>query len=81
MDDTNPAFGQKYTQNQISAGAGGPIIKDKLFTFGAITFSHRTDPLLSLLAADPLTLERLGNFHVGHPRTEPAREPELGGGM
>ncbi len=60
VDGTNPAFGQKYTQNQLSAGAGGPIIKDKLFTFGAISFSHRTDPLLSLLAADPLTLQRLG---------------------
>ncbi len=60
VDDTNPAFGQKYTQNQLSAGAGGPIIKDKLFTFGAITFTHRTDPLLSLLTADPLTLQRLG---------------------
>ena len=60
VDDTNPAFGQKYTQNQISFGAGGPIVKDKLFTFGALSFSRRTDPLLSLLAADPLTLQRLG---------------------
>ena len=60
VDDTNDAFGQKYTQNQISFGAGGPILKDKLFTFGALTFSRRTDPLLSLLAADPLTLQRLG---------------------
>ena len=60
VDDTNPAFAQKYKQNQISFGAGGPIIKDKLFTFGALTFSRRTDALLSLLAADPLTLERLG---------------------
>ncbi|HEY3112768.1 MAG TPA: TonB-dependent receptor [Gemmatimonadaceae bacterium] len=60
VDDSNPTFGQKYTQNQISFGAGGPIVKDKLFTFGALTFSRRTDPLLSLLAADPLTLQRLG---------------------
>jgi hypothetical protein len=60
VDDSNPAFGQKYTQNQINLGAGGPIVKDKLFTFGALSFSRRTDPLLSLLAADPLTLERLG---------------------
>jgi hypothetical protein len=60
VDDTSPAFGQKYTQNQINLGAGGPIVKDKLFTFGALSFSHRTDPLLSLLAADPLTLQRLG---------------------
>jgi hypothetical protein len=58
--DTNSAFGQKYTQNQVNFGAGGPIIKDKLFTFGALSFSRRTDPLLSLLAADPLTLQRLG---------------------
>src|ERR1700693_503520 len=67
VDDTNPAFGQKYTQNQLSGGAGGPIIKDRLFTFGAISFSHRTDPLLSLLAADPLTLQRLGT-HPGSLR-------------
>jgi hypothetical protein len=60
VDDTNPAFGQKYTQNQLNFGAGGPLIKNKLFTFGALTFTHRTDPLLSLLAADPLTLQRLG---------------------
>ncbi len=60
VDDSNPTFGQKYTQNQISFGVGGPIIKDRLFTFGALTFSRRTDPLLSLLAADPLTLQRLG---------------------
>ncbi|HEY0527721.1 MAG TPA: carboxypeptidase regulatory-like domain-containing protein [Gemmatimonadaceae bacterium] len=60
VDAANSAFGQKYTQNSISGGVGGPIIKDKLFTFGAISFSRRTDPLLSLLAADPLTLQRLG---------------------
>ena len=58
--DTNSAFAQKYTQNQVNFAAGGPIIKDKLFTFGALSFSRRTDPLLSLLAADPLTLQRLG---------------------
>ncbi|HJP59670.1 MAG TPA: carboxypeptidase regulatory-like domain-containing protein [Gemmatimonadaceae bacterium] len=60
VDDSNPSFGQKYNQNQFNLGVGGPIIKDKLFTFGAVSFSRRTDPLLSLLAADPLTLERLG---------------------
>jgi hypothetical protein len=60
VDDSNPTFGQKYTQNQINIGVGGPIMKDRLFAFGALTFSRRTDPLLSLLAADPLTLQRLG---------------------
>ena len=60
VDDANSTFGQKYTQNSISGGVGGPIIKDKLFAFGALSFSRRTNPLLSLLAADPLTLQRLG---------------------
>jgi len=60
VEDSSEAFGQKYTQNQISFGFGGPIVRNKLFTFGALTFSRRTDPLLSLLAADPLTLQRLG---------------------
>ena len=53
-------FAQKYTQNQISGGFGGPIIKDKLFAFGAASFTRRTDPLQSLLAADPLALQRIG---------------------
>ncbi len=59
-EDSSAAFGQKYNQNQVNVGAGGPIIKDKLFAFGAASFSRRTDALLSLLAADPLTLDRLG---------------------
>ena len=53
-------FSQKYTQNQINTGIGGPIIKDKMFIFGAASFSRRTDPLQSLLAADPLALQRIG---------------------
>jgi hypothetical protein len=60
VDDPENTFSQKYTQNQISGGAGGPIIKDKLFTFGAVSFTHRTDPVQSLLAADPLALQRIG---------------------
>ncbi|HKY98872.1 MAG TPA: carboxypeptidase regulatory-like domain-containing protein, partial [Gemmatimonadaceae bacterium] len=60
VDDPESAFAQKYTQNQISGGFGGPIIKNKLFTFGAVSFTRRTDPLQSLLAADPLALQRLG---------------------
>ncbi len=60
VDDGENAFSQKYTQNQVSGGFGGPIIKNKLFTFGALTLTRRTDPLQSLLAADPLALQRLG---------------------
>ncbi|MFN2601911.1 MAG: carboxypeptidase regulatory-like domain-containing protein [Gemmatimonadaceae bacterium] len=53
-------FAQKYTQNQISGGFGGPIVKNKLFAFGAASFTRRTDPLQDLLAADPLALQRIG---------------------
>jgi hypothetical protein len=53
-------FSQKYTQNQVNGGIGGPIVKDKLFIFGAASLSRRTDPLQSLLAADPLALQRIG---------------------
>lgn len=53
-------FSQKYTQNQFNTGIGGPIIKDKMFIFGAASVSRRTDPLQSLLAADPLALQRIG---------------------
>jgi hypothetical protein len=60
VDDGDNAFSQKYTQNQVNLGFGGPIVKNKLFTFGALTLTKRTDPLQDLLAADPLALERLG---------------------
>jgi hypothetical protein len=60
VEDPDNAFSSRYTQNQVSGGFGGPIIKDKLFAFGAASFSRRTDPLQSLLAADPLALQRLG---------------------
>jgi len=57
----NPAgFTQKYRQNQLSAGFGGPLVRDKLFGFGALQWNRRTDDVLSLLAADPLTLQRMG---------------------
>lgn len=51
---------QKYRQNQISLGLGGPIVKDELFAFGALQWNRRTDNVVSLLASDPITLDRLG---------------------
>lgn len=60
VQEEENTFSQKYTQNQLSGGFGGAIIKDKLFAFGAASFTRRTDPLQSLLAADPLALQRIG---------------------
>src|SRR5690242_2448077 len=60
-DQSTPTtFGQGYTQHQLSGGIGGPIIKDKLFYFGAFQLRRRLDPLQTITAADALTLERLG---------------------
>ncbi|MEO5579126.1 MAG: carboxypeptidase regulatory-like domain-containing protein [Gemmatimonadaceae bacterium] len=60
VDEAESAFSQKYRQNQVNAGFGGPIVRNKLFTFGAFSLTRRTDPVQSLLAADPLALQRLG---------------------
>jgi hypothetical protein len=53
-------FGQGYTQNQIGGGMGGPIMRDRLFVFGALQGRWRDQALPSLSTADPATLERLG---------------------
>ncbi len=57
--DTSPVA-QGYTQNQFSGGMGGPIIKDKLFVFGALQLRRREDIVPNLGNADALTLERFG---------------------
>ncbi len=54
------AFGQSYLQNSFSGGIGGPIIKDRLFVFGAFQLRERYDPIQSLTTANATTLERLG---------------------
>ncbi|HEY2026454.1 MAG TPA: carboxypeptidase regulatory-like domain-containing protein [Gemmatimonadaceae bacterium] len=60
VDESSASFGQKYQQNALSFGTGGPIKQDEAFVFGAASISRRTNPLSSLLAADPQTLARLG---------------------
>ena len=57
---TSGAFGGAYDQNQFGAGIGFPIIKDRLFFFGALQGRRRSDLLPSLLAADAATRSRLG---------------------
>lgn len=60
VDESSTSFGQKYLQNSLSFGTGGPIIEDEAFIFGAMSVSRRTNPLSSLLAANTQTLTRLG---------------------
>src|SRR5205807_2524504 len=57
---TTSPFGQGYTQNQLSGGMGGPIVRNRLFVFGALQARWRGQALPSLASADPLTLARLG---------------------
>lgn len=57
---TSGAFGGAFNQNQFGAGVGFPIIKDRLFFFGALQGRRRADLLPSLLAADDDTRSRLG---------------------
>lgn len=54
------AFGQGYLQNSFSGGIGGPLIKDRLFLFGAFQLRKRYDPIQSLTTANAATLQRLG---------------------
>jgi len=51
---------QGFNQNQLSAGFGGPIVKDKLFFFGAMQLRRREDIVPNLGNADATTLERFG---------------------
>ena len=60
VDEASASFGQKYQQNSLSFGLGGPLRADEAFAFGAGSVSRRTNPLSSLLAANALTLSRLG---------------------
>ena len=57
---TTGAFGGAYNQNQFGAGIGFPIVKDRLFFFGALQGRRKEDLLPSLLAADDATRARLG---------------------
>jgi hypothetical protein len=54
------AFGQGFTQNQLSAGVGGPIRRDRLFYFVSGQAQRRASPLQSLLGADPVALRLAG---------------------
>ena len=62
-DDESAAYGQRYTQHQLSGGLGGPLVRDKLFLFGSFQLRHRAEGLQSLLDADREILGRLGTSY------------------
>ena len=58
--ESSSPVAQGYTQNQFSSGFGGPILKDKLFVFGALQLRRREDIVPNLGNADAGTLLRFG---------------------
>ena len=58
-DESSP-FTRGYTQNQLSGGLGGPLVRDRLFIFASGQARLRDDAQMSLLDATPTDLERLG---------------------
>ena len=58
--ETSSPFGQGFTQNQLGGGMGGPIVRNRLFVFGALQGRWRDQGLTSLSSIDPSTLARLG---------------------
>jgi hypothetical protein len=56
----NAAFSRKYSLDRLSGSIGGPLIKDRLFAFGAVEASRKVNPIATLLVSDPVTDLRLG---------------------
>ncbi|MDF1505530.1 carboxypeptidase regulatory-like domain-containing protein, partial [Roseisolibacter sp. H3M3-2] len=54
------AFGQGFTQNSLSLGVGGPFVRDRAFWFVSGSVQRRSNPLQSLVGADPEALRLIG---------------------
>jgi hypothetical protein len=60
VDGGDSPFTSGFTQNTLSGGLGGPIVNNRLFVFGSVQATLRTDAQPTLLDATPTDLERLG---------------------
>ncbi len=57
---TTGSAGGGYTQNRLSGGVGGPIVRDRLFWFLSFSAQRRTDDLYSLIPEDRDAVSALG---------------------
>ncbi len=57
---TDNVFTSGQTSQQVGAGFGGALRKDKLFLFGSFNVNRAVNPMASLDRADATTLLRLG---------------------
>lgn len=55
-----PDWGGGFTQNRVSGGLGGPIVRDKLFYFFSFQAQRRSDELYSLTPDDSEAVSALG---------------------
>ncbi len=60
LDPGNSPFTEGYTQNQLSGGIGGPIVKDKVFIFASGMARLQATPEQTLFSATAADLTRLG---------------------
>ena len=60
VEEDTSAFAQGFTQNQLSGGLGGPLVKNRLFLFGSLQARLRSDAQQTLLSATNPDLGRLG---------------------
>lgn len=60
VTEDSSAFAQGYTQNTLSGGIGGPIVKDRLFIYGSGQARLRSDPQQTILTAGAADYTRLG---------------------
>ncbi len=60
LGGSGDAFTGGNSQQRLSGGFGGPIVRDKLFAFGSFQVDRSMSPVASLSSADATTIGRLG---------------------
>jgi hypothetical protein len=55
-----PSWGGGFTQNRLSGGIGGPVLRDRLFLYVSFQAQRRTDELYSLTPAGGDAVQALG---------------------
>ena len=60
VDAGDSPYTQGFTQNQVSGGIGGPLVRDRLFAFASGMLRFRADPQTTLLSAGAADYLRLG---------------------
>jgi hypothetical protein len=60
VDPGDSPYSQGFSQNQVSGGIGGPLVRDRLFVFASGMLRFRSDPQTTLLSAGATDYVHLG---------------------